>query len=229
MTEILLQQGDIKNGIINGLGYMVIKQEDKKISFIGLMQENIKKFGVLLIEHLDETCDLIIGDFQEGSELRLDIKFPSNDFYISNPQDWQNVLTQITKRLNHFQASIAEKHPEIDLKLFEMAKSVIENVKQHMQEKEGLDSSPRSFYSCVLSRFGSWASLPSDEGSRGNESSEESGKKTLLRQISDSALLKIGSNEEEPNPNGISPLHLATLRQHGWEVTPSGTLKAMEL
>ena len=60
MTEILLQQGDVKNGIINGLGYMVIKQEDKKISFIGLMQENIKKFGVLLIEHLDETCDLII-------------------------------------------------------------------------------------------------------------------------------------------------------------------------
>ena len=39
---------------------MVIKQEDKKISFIVLMQENIKKFGVLLIEHLDETCDLII-------------------------------------------------------------------------------------------------------------------------------------------------------------------------
>ena len=39
MTEILLQQGDIKNGIINGLGCMVIKQEDKKISFIGLMQE----------------------------------------------------------------------------------------------------------------------------------------------------------------------------------------------
>ena len=89
---------------------MVIKQEDKKISFIGLMQENIKKFGVLLIEYLDETCDLIIGDFQEGSELRLDIKFPSNDFYISNPQDWQKVLIQITKRLNHFQASINKKH-----------------------------------------------------------------------------------------------------------------------
>lgn len=207
---------------------MVIKQEDKKISFIGLMQENIKKFGVLLIEYLDETCGLIIGDFQEGSELRLDIKFPSNDFYISNPQDWQKVLTQITKRLNHFQAFITEKHPEIDLKLFEMAKSVIENVKQHMQEQEVLDSSPRSFYSCSLNRLDSWASLPSDKGSISSESSEESGKKTLVRQISDSALLKKGSNEEVPNQNGISPLHLATLRQHGWEVTFSGALRTIK-
>ena len=181
-----------------------------------------------MIEHLDETCDLIIGDFQEGSELRLDIKFPSNDFYISNPQDWQKVLTQITKRLNHFQASIAEKHPEIDLKLFEMAKSVIENVKQHMQEQEVLDSSPRSFYSCFLSRFGSWASLPSDEGSGSSENSEESGKKILVRQISDSVLLEKGSNKEDPNPNGISPLHLATLAEHGWEVTFSGALRTIK-
>ena len=180
-----------------------------------------------MIEHLDETCGLIIGYFQEGSELRLDIKFPSNDFYISNPQYWQKVLIQITKRLNHFQASITEKHPEIDLELFEMAKSVIENVKQHMQEQEVLDSSPRSFYSCFLSRFGSWVSLPSDTGSISSENSEERDKK-ILRQTSDYVLLKKGSNKEDPNPNRISPLHLQTLRQHGLEVTFSGVLRTIE-